>query len=196
MCRVGLLFSGRLLDTNFNKNEKKENLFAMVIEKHKQITEPDNRGFQVRIVRNKKEYSRYFSHKLWGSKRKALNSAISWRDQMLILFRENSKYRQDAVIPLNKKSTGVIGVSKSVQFDKRRDVYYLVYSCHWRKDGKGHTKTFHVGRVGEASTDEELHAFRTAVLFRKEYEMYKDKGIEELFSPDRYKVWKKERLYS
>ncbi len=167
----------------------------MAVEKYKQITEPDNRGFQVRIVRNKKEYSRYFSHKQWGGKSKSLKSAMSWRDQMLVLFRESKKYRQEEMLPAHKKSTGVLGVSKSVQYDKRRDVHYLVYSCHWRRNGKGHTKTFHVGRANDVSPDEEFHAFRTAVLFRKEYEMYKDNGLEERFSPDKYKLWKKERLY-
>lgn len=167
----------------------------MAVEKFKQITEPDHRGFQVRIVRNKKEYSRYFSHKQWGSKGKSLQSAISWRDQMLVLFRESSKFRQETMLPAHKKSTGVLGVSRSVQYDKRRDVYYLVYSCHWRRNGKGHTKTFHVGRADDVSPDEEFHAFRTAVLFRKEYEMFKDKGLEERFSPDRYKSWKNKRLY-
>ncbi|MEE9336541.1 MAG: hypothetical protein V3U87_00545 [Methylococcaceae bacterium] len=162
--------------------------------KHKQITEPDNKGFQVRIVRDRKEYSRYFSHNMWGSKSKSLKAAISWRDQMLTMFQESNKYRY-GTIPTHKKSTGVLGVSKSVQFDKRNGVHYMVYSCHWRKDGNGHTKTFHVGRADSVSSDEEFHAFRTAVLFRKEYEMYEEKGIVEKFSPDRYKSWKTERLY-
>ncbi|MCK5830038.1 MAG: hypothetical protein KAH20_07010 [Methylococcales bacterium] len=162
---------------------------------HKQITEPDERGFQVRIVRNKKEYSRYFAHKMWGSKAKSLKSAISWRDQMLVLFKESKKYRQDMELPAHKSSTGVLGVSKSIQFDKRRGVYYLIYSCHWRRGGKGHTKTFHVGRADSVSADEEFHAFRTAVTFRKEYEMYKEKERVELFPSEKYKMWKTERLY-
>lgn len=164
--------------------------------KYKQITEPDPQGFQVRIVRNKKEYSRYFSHNLWGSRSKALASAISWRDQMLVLFKENNKYRPDAVIPSNKKSTGIIGVSKHIQYDKRVEKYYVVYSCHWRKNDKGHTKTFHVGRLGGITADQEFHAFRTAVLFRKEYELFKESGKENDFSQDKYKSWKKNRLYA
>lgn len=169
----------------------------MTVEKYKQITEPDVRGFQVRIVRNKKEYSRYFSHKSWGSKKKSLGGAISWRDQMLVLFKDNAKYQSKETIPPHKKSTGVLGVSRSVQFDKRKGegVYYLVYSCHWRKDNKGHTKTFHVGRAESVTADQELHAFRTAVLFRKEYELCKDKGVEEFFSTEKYKLWRTERLY-
>lgn len=162
---------------------------------HKQITEPDTRGYQVRIVRNKKEYSRYFAHKMWGSKAKSLKAAISWRDQTLILFKENKKYNQKD-LPAHKYSTGVLGVSRTVQFDKRNETLYLAYSCHWRRDGNGHTKTFHVGRADGVTADQELHAFRTAVLFRKEYELYKEEGAADRFSPDRYKTWRTERLYA
>ncbi len=156
---------------------------------YKHITEPDAGGFQVRVVRDRREYSRYFSHNLWGSKVKSLNGAISWREQILALFGDIKP------TALANKSTGVLGVSKTVQHDNRRDTYSLVYSCHWRKNGKGHTKTFHVGLVGAFTTDEEFHAFRTAVQFRKEYEFFKDKGKEDFFSPDKYKTWRKERLY-
>ncbi|NOU22424.1 MAG: hypothetical protein HOO93_11690, partial [Methyloglobulus sp.] len=47
--------------------------------KVKHITEPDVFGYQVRIVRRGKESSRYFSHKLWGSKNRSLKAAITWR---------------------------------------------------------------------------------------------------------------------
>lgn len=163
--------------------------------KYKQITEPDIQGFQVRIVRNKKEYSRYFSHNTWGSKLKSLKAAISWRDQMLVLFKEGKKYRYAKPLPPHKKSTGVLGVSKTIQFDKRRGVHYMAYSCHWRLNDIGHTKTFHVGRADSVTPDEEFHAFRTAVLFRKEYEMYKEIGKVDKFPVAKYSSWRKERIY-
>jgi hypothetical protein len=168
----------------------------MVKKKYKQITEPSNQGFQVRIVRNNKEYSRYFAHKTWGNKGKSLKGAISWRDQMLVLLQESKRYDQEPRIPLNKKSTGVVGVTRTIQYDKRRDAHHLVYSCHWRKNGNGHTKTFHVGRAEDVSTDEEFHAFRTAVQFRKEYELFKERGIENNFFPERYKEWRQKKFYS
>ncbi len=167
----------------------------MTEKKYKQITEPDNKGFQVRIVRNKKEYSRYFSHKLWGGRQQALKSAINWRDQTLVLFSSKPTYQQMTRIFPNKISTGVTGVSRTIQYDKRRDVRSLIYSCHWRLNGKGHTKTFHVGRMEEINADQELHAFRTAIRFRHEYEMYRANGLESQFDPTKYKNWKKERLY-
>ncbi len=153
------------------------------------ITAPDKGGFQVRIVRNRKEYSRYFSNKLWGSRKKSLKAAVSWREQMLVLVGDVKP------TPLANKSTGVMGVSKIVKYDKRRGSFSLFYSCHWRKNKKACTKQFYVGLANEVTADEDFHAFRTAVQFRKEYELFKEIGQENLFSPEKYKLWKTERFY-
>ncbi len=160
---------------------------------NRHITQPDPKGFQVRIVRNKKEYSRYFSHGRWGSKLKALEGAKSWRDQMLASLGDVNRYLPERAIASHKRTTGIRGVSRSVQYDKRSDVHYLVYSVHWRIAGKAHTKTFYVGRMGEVSADEEFHAFRTAAQFRHEYEL--SKAAEIPFHPERFKLWKEKRLY-
>ena len=161
--------------------------------KHKHITEPDKRGYQVRIVRQGKESSRYFSHKIWGSKAKSLIAAQSWRDQMLVaLSRKEHKYLSKPPLS-NKKTTGIRGVSRSVQFDKRRNTHYLVYSVYWSRNKYVKHKTFQVGRVGNCSADEELHTFRTALQFRKEYEWCIRWKVE--FDPDRYRFWRKTRLY-
>ena len=157
--------------------------------KYKHITEPDNKGFQVRVVRDRKEHSRYFSHKLWGSKKKSLQSAINWRDQILVLIGDKKP------TPIGKKSTGIIGVSKMIHRDKRWGSKALVYSCHWRKNNKAYNKNFRVGLLDEITADDELHTFRTAVQFRKEYEFFKKIGKENLFIPERYKLWKTKRLY-
>ncbi len=159
----------------------------------KHITQPDPNGFQVRIVRNKKEYSRYFSYRLWGGRKKALMGAINWRDQMLVSLGSVNKYLPERTINPTKRTTGVRGVSRSVQYDKRRDCHYVVYSVHWRNNGRPTTKTFHVGRLESVTPDEEFHAFRTAVRFRHEYELAKSEDLP--FDPSRFKSWKKRRLY-
>lgn len=156
---------------------------------HKNITEPDIRGFQVRVVRDRKEYSRYFSHKSWGNRKKSLKAAISWREQMLAAIGDKK------LTPIGHKSTGIVGVSKTIHYDKRWGSSALVYSCHWRKNNKAHNKTFQVGLVDEITADDEFHAFRTAVQFRKEYEFYKEVGKEHLFEPEKYKFWRTERMY-
>lgn len=163
------------------------------MEDYKQITEPDPKGFQVRIVRNKKEHSRYFAHNQWGGRAKALNGARSWRDQMLISLGKINGNLSEKTINSRKRTTGIRGVSRSLQYDKRRDFHYLVYSVHWRKKGKACTKTFYLGRIGEVDADQELHAFRTAVRFRREYELSQEKN--EVIYPERYKLWKTCRLY-
>jgi hypothetical protein len=159
--------------------------------KVKHITEPDTFGFQVRIVRRGKESSRYFSHKLWGSKTKSLKAAITWRDQMLVVLK-GSKTRF-LKPPKNKTTTGVTGVSRTIKFDHRKDKSYLCYTVFWVRDGKSRNKTFQVGNVETVTADDELHAFRTARLFRTCYEHAIDHDAE--FDDSKFANWKKLRIY-
>ena len=159
--------------------------------KHKHITEPDIFGYQVRIVRRGKESSRYFSHKLWGNKNKSLNAAITWRDQMLVALK-GSKIRF-LKPPKNKTTTGVTGVSRTIKYDHRKDKNYLCYTVFWVCNGKSRNKTFQVGNVDKVTADDELHAFRTAKLFRVCYEVSIDNDID--FYDDKFAGWKKTRLY-
>jgi len=160
--------------------------------KHKNITEPDKHGFQVRIVCDGREYSRYFSHQLWGDKNKSLAGAQNWRDQMHVILGTHRRRLHKKPLA-SKRSTGVCGVSRSVQYDKRRDTSYLVYKVHWKDKDQIKNKSFHVGQLGEVTADQEFHAFRTAVLFRKEYECSVEDGVR--FQPERYQLWKEKRLY-
>jgi hypothetical protein len=159
--------------------------------KVKHITEPDAFGFQVRIVRRGKESSRYFSHKLWGSKTKSLKAAVTWRDQMLVVLK-GSKTRF-LKPPKNKTTTGVTGVSRTIKFDHRKDKSYLCYTVFWVKDGKSRNKTFQVGNVETVTADDELHAFRTARLFRSCYEHAIDH--DAYFDDSKFFNWKRQRLY-
>lgn len=159
--------------------------------KVKHITEPDVFGFQVRIVRRGKESSRYFSHKLWGSKSKSLKAAIAWRDQMLsVLKGSKTRFLKP---PKNKTTTGLTGVSKTIKYDHRKDKSYLCYTVFWVSNTKSRNKTFQVGNVEKITADDELHAFRTARLFRSCYEFAIDHDLE--FRDERFAGWKKTRLY-
>ncbi len=158
---------------------------------HKHITEPDPFGYQVRIVRRGVERSRYFSHKLWGGKKKSLKAAMDWRDQMLVILKgSRTRFMKT---PRNKVSTGVTGVSRTIKYDKRKDKSYLCYTVFWIKDGTPRNKTFQVGNVDTITADEELHAYRTAVLFRKSYEYAIDN--DKYFDDSLFKNWKNVRLY-
>jgi hypothetical protein len=159
--------------------------------KNKHITEPDKFGYQVRIVRRGKESSRYFSHKLWGGKTKSLKAAIAWRDQMLVALK-GSKTRF-LKPPKNKTTTGITGVSRTIKYDLRKSKSYLCYTVFWVDNGKSRNKTFQVGNVESVTTDGELHAFRTARLFRSCYEHAIDNDLP--FNDGMFVAWKKRRIY-
>lgn len=165
----------------------------MAIAAGKHITEPDKHGFQVRIVRKGVEYSRYFSHRSWGSKDKSFTAAQSWRDQQLVILgkRIKSMVTQNALT--NNKTTGVRGVTKTIAFDRRRDMRYLVYQVHWKQKGEVKNRKFQVGKVDKVTADQELHAYRTALHFRKAYELCVLQDLD--FDAEWYRDWKKYRLY-
>lgn len=165
----------------------------MITSPLKHITEPDKHGYQVRIVRKGKEHSRYFSHKSWGGKAKSLEAAQSWRDQKLALLGKRIKSMVTLGALGNNKTTGVRGVTKTIAHDKRRNTQNLVYQVHWKFKGKVKNRKFQVGPVEKITADQELHAFRTALHFRKAYEMCVEMDID--FNSDWYREWKKKRLY-
>lgn len=160
------------------------------------ITQPEKSGYQVRIVRQGKEYSRWFSINLWNGKRKAMDAAINWREQMLMSLGRQSTRQIGLNVPpnKNKKSTGTRGVSRSVQTDARRNTVSVVYSvCWFDKEGTRRSKTFHVGHLHQVTVEEELHAYRTAIHFRREFEDTYLSG--KAFHPENYKQWRYLRLY-
>jgi hypothetical protein len=161
--------------------------------KHKQISEPDCHGYQVRIVRKGKEHSRYFAHRIWGSKTASLDAAIHWRDQMLVVLGTTNRKLSDNGPLASKKTTGVRGVTRSIQYDKRRDVSSLVYGVRWHDNNKIKNRTFFVGATDQVTADQDFHAFRTAVLFRYDYELCLELNLA--FYPQRYVDWKTSRLY-
>lgn len=160
---------------------------------NKHITEPDALGYQVRIVRQGKEKSRYFSHKLWGGKGKSLAAAIAWRDQMLVVLKGgNLRYRLPSP-PARKVTTGLTGVSRVVKYARRKNKHYLCYTVFWVDNGKSRVKTFQVGNVAAVTADDELHAFRTARVFRGCYEHAIDNGLP--FNETAFAGWKGRRVY-
>jgi hypothetical protein len=136
----------------------------MKLAKHENITEPDDLGYQVRVVRLGKEYSRYFSHRKFGGKRKSLQAAVMWRDSI------REKHFKKGKPPI-KSNTGIRGVSRTTKFDKRRGITYVSYSVHFKNpDGTPNNKTFFVGDMEMIRERDEIKVFRAAKRFRKEYE--------------------------
>jgi len=146
---------------------------------HRHITEPNKYEYQVRIVRNKSEFSRTFAHKQWGNKIKSLVAAKHWRDQMLI--------------SLGATEMKSVRVYRSIEHDKRRDTRSVVYQAPWVDDGKKRSRKFWVGKIDKITPDMELHAFRSAMHFRAAFKLSCESSIN--FNPADYKNWRKERVY-
>ena len=126
----------------------------------------------------------------WGEQRMT-NMAAAWRDQMLVVLKgSRTRFLKP---PKNKTTTGVTGVSRTIKYDHRKDKSYLCYTVFWVNGGKSRNKTFQVGNVEKISADDELHAFRTAKLFRSCYEYAIDYDLP--FEDGKFVNWKKTRLY-
>ena len=161
----------------------------MTIKGHKNITRPDKYGYQVRIVRGGKTTSKYFSFKSFDGEEGALAAALAWR---------NEQEQQLPKLYINESpknnSSGVNGVSRIIHWDYRQKTISLRYQVSFRANkSKPSIRTFHVGKLAEITAFEELHAFRTAVHFRKEYERTRLLNID--FDTGRYRNWRKQKLY-
>lgn len=158
----------------------------------KNISQPDQHGWQVRIVREGKQHSRYFAHKQYGSRQKSLKAAIRWRDLMQVVLPKRKPFFTRLA---SNQSTGVIGVSRAIHHDKRRDTAYLRYQVSYQqKNGRSASKTFQVGPADRVTAEQERHAFLTAIQFRKDYEQ--SRLNRESFDSERFLQWRNERLYS
>lgn len=154
------------------------------------ITQPLPGGYQVRIVRRKKETSRYFSFKLWGSQRKAFIAANHWRDQMKVALKKSTKYFVKATS--KNKSTGIAGISRYIVWHKLKQHHILTYSVCWKDaTGKSREKTFQVCYMENYTLAKDLHAFEMARLFREDWEHHADEDILHRFNPDAYLNWQK-----
>jgi hypothetical protein len=149
------------------------------------ITQPTSTAYQVRIVRRGKETSRYFSHNLWGSKKKALDAARNWRDQVKVALKMNTRRLTKA--PAHNKSTGVLGVSRTHSADNRKDLKYLVYGVGWvDHTGKKRSTAFRVCNINNYNLEIDLFTFELAKRFREEWEHHSDNDTLHLLDPKKY----------
>ncbi len=157
---------------------------------HQNITQPDPKGYQVRVVRQNKEYSRYFAFLKLGGEQAALKAANKWREQIKSNFPYNDKKRKNAASK-NNRSTGVLGVCKTISDDKRKCHKYLVYGVRWQdKHGANHCKTFRACNLKKYSKTMDQKAFAAAITFRQAWEYHCDNNTLGLFDPDYFLNWR------
>lgn len=153
------------------------------------ITEPYQGAFQVRLVTNRKEVSKLFTTKLWGGRKKALIAANSWREQMIVVL--GIKPNRRTCVSKNNLSTGIQGISRTIQTDNRKNLKYLVFQVNWRDEtGKKRNKSFNVGNAETYEKSLEKKAFKAAKKFREDYEKHWDNNQLHLFDPKNYQDWR------
>lgn len=153
------------------------------------ITFPHATGCQMRLIHHGKNLGRYYNYKEWGGVRKAVEAAINRNKQLRALLNRNVTGKpRIRDFRSNRSNTGVLGVSKNTYYDKRRGRSYIRYMASWRRDHRNLNKGFHISET--ATTDQHLHALRTAIQFRAEWE-----SLGNQFSPTRFQLWRTKRLY-
>lgn len=129
-------------------------------------------GWFVRGYRNGKTYSKLFSDKKWGGKRKAQEAAKEYRNDLLNDLQDiPSKPRgRRIVFRDSRNTTGVLGVCRTSKKSANGTVNEC-YSVSWRPEpGIQKCTSFSIKKYGEKK------AFNMAVAHRK-------KMLREIYGP-------------
>lgn len=125
-------------------------------------------GYMVRFSRRGKHHQAYFSDSRYGSQKKALEAAITHRDEMEPKYRLMTSVER-ANIQMSTNTSGTVGVRWSTKvMTKGEKTYTFEFAvAAWTGVGGRHTKTFSVEKYGKEQ------AWKLAVKARKN-------GIAEL----------------
>ena len=106
------------------------------INKNRNITrlETSTRGYQVRICRGRKYYSKLFSDTVFGGKAKALKAAREYRDALIEEQAGREITRKQLAKRKNPRNTsGIVGVRFVQEHDPRaaKGVVYEYWEAQW-----------------------------------------------------------------
>ena len=137
------------------------------------IDSDSTHGWQVRVYRHGKTYSKLFSDKKCKGRDKAFEAAVSYRDQLMaeVASLPDQAPRRRLIRHNKGNTSGVVGISRTHKRD-RRGVQHEVYAVSWNPEpGVARGTSFSIKRYGE---DE---AFRKACELRwsKMKEIYGDR---------------------
>lgn len=126
------------------------------------IDSDSTHGWQVRVYRHGKTYSRLFSDRSCGGKQDAFEAAVAYRAELeaeVEALPEPAPRRR--LIRANKSNaTGVLGISRTSKQD-RRGIRHEVYAVSWNpQPGVARGTSFSIKRYGEDT------AFRLACQLR------------------------------
>jgi len=142
-------------------------------ELNRNITRIDasTRGYEVRVMRRGKGYCKLFSDSLCGGKRKALQAAREYRDELVAELADKEITRKQRA---RKKSvrnySGVVGVRYVEETDSHgdREYTYGYWEAQWSPEpGKRKKRRFSVNKYGDEG------AYKLALKARR-------KGVAEM----------------
>lgn len=108
-------------------------------------------GWYVRVYRNKKTYSKFFSDTKFGGKDKALETAILQKEELSrMISKIPKKPTKRRVVTKDKRNTsGVLGVSRTSK-KASNGKSYDCYTVSWRPEPKVQKSTsFSIKKYGE-----------------------------------------------
>ena len=121
-------------------------------------------GWEVRMQRQGKKYSKFFADGQWGGRRKALREAQQYRDELERRLKPYS-VKKLAENPSIRNSSGITGVRKEVR-TWENDGYeyrYEYWIAQWTDGlGRRRTRSFSIARYGEQE------AFNRALAVRRQ----------------------------
>lgn len=137
------------------------------------IDSDSTHGWQVRVYRHGKTYSRLFSDRKCGDKDKAFEAAVAYRRELekeVAALPESAPRRR--LIHKNKNnSSGVVGISRTFKRD-RRGIKHEVYAVSWNPEpGVARGTSFSIKKYGE----EEAFKMACRLRWEKMSEIYGDR---------------------
>src|SRR5690606_38412008 len=140
-------------------------------------------GWQVRVYRHGKTYSRLFSDRLHGGKEEAYAQAVAYRKTLEaeVAALPAAAPRRRLIRANKNNATGVVGISRTFKRD-RRGIKHEVYAVSWNPEpGVARGTSFSIKKYGEDD------AFKMACRLRWE-------KMKEIYG-DRYEVASPVELY-
>ena len=137
------------------------------------IDSDSTHGYQVRVYRHGKTYSRLFSDRKSGGKEEAYKQAAEYRKKLVtdVDAMPESAPRRRLIRHNKNNSSGVVGISRTFKRD-RRGIKHEVYAVSWNPEpGTARGTSFSIKKYGEDT------AFKKAckLRFEKMNEIYGDR---------------------
>lgn len=140
------------------------------------ISFPDRSGCQMRIFVQGVDLGGFYSYKICGGIKQAIELAMS-RNWQLRVKRKEADWQ-------NTKH-----VSFTQRIDKRNGKTEFRYSVGFRRNGKPATKSFFIG-YDNVTADQVFHTYRTAMIFKWYLVNYGESKLALIFIN-----WRKVRVY-